>query len=156
MISFRGILSKRCEQKISTRQRKPSAYFLPLEERHGQDEERAHEADRGGVRLIHIWWRRWESNESQCGTPVPAMSQNAVFKPLFGHRAARLKPCRHWYNAKSGLLRGLQRRLFQKLLQPAFERLRSLDFLALKQVRIGSVGVHLARVSHQRLHLAFR
>ena len=55
MISFRGILSKLCEQKISTRQRKPSAYFLPLEEQHGQDEERTHEADRGGVRLIYIW-----------------------------------------------------------------------------------------------------
>jgi len=41
---------------------KAECLFLPLEEQHGQDEERTHEADRGGVRLIHIWWRRWESN----------------------------------------------------------------------------------------------
>lgn len=34
---------------------KAECLFLPLGERHGQDEERTHEADRGGVRLIHIW-----------------------------------------------------------------------------------------------------
>ena len=42
---------------------KAECLFLPLEEQHGQDEERTHEADRGGVRLIYIWWRRWESNQ---------------------------------------------------------------------------------------------
>lgn len=36
-------------------------FLLPLRERHDQDEERAHEVDRG-VRLILVWWRRWESN----------------------------------------------------------------------------------------------
>ena len=34
---------------------KAECLFFPLGERHGQDEERTHEADRGGVRLIHIW-----------------------------------------------------------------------------------------------------
>ena len=36
-------------------------FLLPLRERHDQDEERTHEVDRG-VRLILVWWRRWESN----------------------------------------------------------------------------------------------
>jgi hypothetical protein len=39
-------------------------FLLPLRERHDQDEERAHEVD-CGVRLILVWWRRWESNNKK-------------------------------------------------------------------------------------------
>ena len=54
---------------------------------------------------------------------------------------------------KSGLQNGF---VAQDFLQLILKLQRGLFFLALQQVRIYAVGVHLARVPHQRLHSSFR
>lgn len=48
-------------------------FLLPLRERHDQDEERAHEVD-CGVRLILVWWRRWELNNKKRLSDVKIIS----------------------------------------------------------------------------------
>ena len=53
----------------------------------------------------------------------------------------------------SGLQNGF---VAQDFLQLILKLPRGLFFLALQQVRIHAVGVHLARVPHQRLHGSFR
>lgn len=53
----------------------------------------------------------------------------------------------------SGLQNGF---VAQDFLQLILKLQRGLFFLALQQVRIHAVGVHLARVPHQRLHGSFR
>lgn len=103
-----------------------------------------------------FWWARVDSNNYFFGLSVPSVSENAAFKPLFGHGTERAM--HHWNssNAKSGLQSGLFFGARRVLGQHAGDGLRGGVIAAGDGVGVPAVGVHALAVAHDTAQLGGR
>ena len=113
-------------------------------------------SNRKQVRIFLVWWARVDSNNYFFGLSVPSVSENAAFKPLFGHGTERAM--HHWNssNAKSGLQSGLFFGARRVLGQHAGDGLRGGVIAAGDGVGVPAVGVHALAVAHDTAQLGGR